>query len=157
MQAFYLYTKIRILAIFIIVALFGNFLNGQIEAVKSDRELVYEAVEDYVLALYEVAPDRIAKSVDPSLRKIGYYDYDGKAQYHIPMTYDQLFNLASSWNKDGNQVNSESPKKIEIYQIHDRTASAKLTAIWGIDFMHLSKSPEGNWKIMNIMWQATPK
>ncbi len=130
---------------------------AQADDIIDDRRLVIEAVEDYVLGLYEVAPDRIARSVDTSLHKIGYYDYDGEAYYHVPMTYQQLYDLSAKWNKDGSQANKESPKKVEIYEVHDRTASAKLTAKWGIDFMHLSKSASGKWKIMNIMWQAPPK
>ncbi len=124
-------------------------------AQSSDEDLVRQAVEDYVLALYEVAPERIAKSVDTSLHKIGYYDYNGKPQNHVPMTYQQLYDLAGRWNKEGKNADDDSPREIEIYEVHDKTASAKLTAEWGIDFMHLSKV-DGHWKIMNIMWQRPP-
>jgi len=123
---------------------------------RTDEDLVFEAVENYVLALYNVEPERIAKSVDPTLRKIGYYDYNGKSYDHASMTYQQLYDLSATWNVNGDQITKESPREIEIYQVHDRTASAKLTAKWGIDFMHLSKV-NGQWKIMNIMWQSEPK
>jgi len=53
-------------------------------------------------------------------------------------------------------TDEESPRKIEIYEVHDKTASAKLTAMWGINFMHLYKA-DGKWKIINIMWQSAPK
>lgn len=142
----------------LVIALLLSFpAYGYSQDTKTDRTLVIEAVEDYVLGLYEVEPERIALSVDTTLHKIGYYDYEGKSYYHVPMTYQQLYDLSAKWNKDGNQANDQSPKKIEIYEVHDRTASAKLTAMWGIDFMHLSKSNSGKWKIMNIMWQAPPK
>jgi len=123
---------------------------------KTDRQLVHDAIEDYVLALYNVEPERIARSVDTTLHKIGYYDYNGESYHHVPMTYQQLYDLSAKWNKKGDQVNDESPQKIEIYEVHDKTASAKLTAKWGIDFMHLSKV-NGRWKIMNIIWQSDPK
>lgn len=131
-------------------------INGTAQVAESDHDLVHEAVEDYVLGLYDAEPERIAKSVDTILHKLGYYDYDGEAYSHVPMTYQQLYDLAGKWNKDGTQANSDSPKKIEIYEVNDRTASAKLTAVWGIDFMHLSKT-DGKWKITNIMWQSHPK
>ena len=123
---------------------------------KTDRELVQAAVEDYLLGLYDAEPSRIERSVDTTLRKIGYYEYKGEDYDHVPMTYQQLYDLSASWNKDGSKTNEESPRKIEIYEVHDKTASAKLTAVWGIDFMHLSKS-KGKWKIMNIIWQRMPK
>ena len=145
---------------FILCFAYFVFINtagiSQASEPKTDLDYVRSAIEDYVLALYDVEPARIERSVDTTLRKIGYYDYDGKAYNNIPMTYQQLYDLSARWNKKGDQVNSESPKKIEIYEIHDKTASAKLTAEWGIDFMHLYKA-DGRWKIMNIMWQSAPK
>ena len=114
------------------------------------------AVEDYVLALYNVEPHRIARSVDTSLHKIGFYDYNGKSYNHVPMSYDQLYDLSSKWNSKGNRVSDNSPRLIEIYDVNDKTASAKLTAEWGIDYMHLCKVDD-TWKIKNIMWQSDPK
>jgi len=122
---------------------------------QSDAELVHAAVEDYVLGLYEVAPERIARSVDTTLHKIGYYQYKGEDYNHVPMTYRQLYDLASRWNVKGDQADSESPKEIEIHEIYSKTATARLSAVWGIDLMHLSKV-DGRWKIMNIMWQSYP-
>ena len=37
----------------------------------------------------------------------------------------------------------------------DQTASAKIVAMWGIDYMHLAKY-DGRWQIINIVWQAHP-
>ena len=37
----------------------------------------------------------------------------------------------------------------------DQTASAKVAALWGIDYMQLAKS-HGRWQIINIVWQAHP-
>ena len=138
---------------FILLPILGM---AQTDSKADDRQLVKAAVEDYVLAFYNVEPERIVQSVDTTLRKVGYYDYNGKSYNHVPMTYQQLYDLAAKWNTKGDRVTAESPKKIEIYEVHDKTASAKLTAEWGIDFMHLSKV-DGRWKIMNIIWQSDPK
>ncbi|MEM9545150.1 MAG: nuclear transport factor 2 family protein [Bacteroidota bacterium] len=124
--------------------------------VKDDRQLIIEAMEDYVLALYNVEPERIARSVDTTLHKVGYYDYKEKSYYNKVMTYQQLYDLSARWNKTGESANENSPKMIDIYEIHDKTAAAKLTAEWGIDFMHLYKI-NGRWMIKNIMWQGPPK
>ena len=154
-----IYTNLKsrlVLSSLFCLFLFCNSVIAQDTELKSDTELVKEAVMDYVLGLYDVAPDRIERSVDTSLHKIGYYDYDGETYNHVPMTYKQLYELSGRWNKEGNRANAESPRKVDIYEVNDRTASAKLTATWGIDFMHLSKV-DGQWKIMNIMWQRHPK
>ncbi len=38
----------------------------------------------------------------------------------------------------------------------DQTASVKLIAEWGIDYMHLAKY-DGRWKIVNVLWQSHPE
>jgi len=139
--------------------LFVVFLLCSITIVgQDDKNQVQSAIEDYVNALYEVKPELIERSVDVSLRKIGYWfdEKSGAYKDNLPMTYQQLYDLAGSWNRGGNQVNSDSPKKIEIYEVNDKTATGKLTAEWGIDIFHLAKV-DGQWKIMNIIWQSHPK
>ena len=42
-----------------------------------------------------------------------------------------------------------------MYDVLNQTAAAKLTAMWGVDYMHLAKY-DGKWKIVNILWQETP-
>jgi len=72
------------------------------------------------------------------------------------MTYTQLLNLAASWNKFGNRTSETSPKEIEIYDVNTKTASAKLTAEWGVDYFHLSKVND-QWRIVNVIWQSMLK
>ena len=38
----------------------------------------------------------------------------------------------------------------------DQTASIKLVAEWGVDYMHLAKF-DGKWMIVNMLWQGPPK
>ena len=51
---------------------------------------------------------------------------------------------------------SNSKKEIVVYDVVDQTASAKLTAMWGIDYMHLAKF-DGKWMITDILWQTPPR
>ncbi len=125
---------------------------------QEDRKAVTAAITDYVEGLYLVDSTRIERSVDTTLRKLGYWYNNKEKKYldNLPMTYNKLVRLAARWNSDGDQVNEDSPKKIEIYDINSKTASAKLTAAWGIDYFHLGKV-DGQWKIFNVMWQSMPK
>jgi hypothetical protein len=124
----------------------------------NDQKAVKAAIEDYVDGLYLVDSTRIERSVDSTLRKLGYWynKKEGKYANNLPMTYNQLVRLAARWNSDGDQVDENSPKKIDIYDINTKTASAKLTAAWGIDYFHLGKV-NGQWKIFNVMWQSMPE
>ena len=121
-----------------------------------EQEAVKEAVLDYVEGVYEVSSAKIERSVHPDLAKRGFFIKKGETAYspHI-MTFAQLVDLAKNYNKDGH-VPKDAPKEVIVYDISDQTASAKLTAVWGIDYMHLAKY-DGKWKIINVLWQTPPK
>ena len=137
------------------IAVVGFTANARSQAA-ADKEAVRAAAMDYLDALYQAQPDRIARSVHPRLTKLGFSKKQGASDYsESPMTYDQLFNLAGSWNKDGKRPIATAPKEVVVYEVLDQTASAKVTALWGIDYMHLAKY-DGKWKIINILWQAPP-
>lgn len=123
---------------------------------QADHRGVREAVLDYVEAIYEVKPERIARSVHPSLVKQGMARGGTATTYRgpIPMNYTQLHDLAASWNKDNREVDAATaPKVIEVYDVQDATAMAKLTASWGTDYFLLMKL-ENKWMIMQIIWQT---
>lgn len=132
-------------------------LTVQKEYNNEDYKKVKAAITDYVEALYLVDSSRILKSVDPKLRKIGYWYNPKEKAYrdNLEMTQQQLVRLAARWNSDYDQANENSPKKIEIFDVNSKTASAKLTAEWGIDLFHLSKV-DNTWKIVNVIWQSQP-
>ena len=124
------------------------------QAQNSNRDQVYAAVEDYVNALYLVQPDLIKKSVHPDLMKKGFWKGKDKPDYEFDgiMTYQQLYDLAAKWNAKG-WLAKDAVKKIEIYDVQDQTASAKLTAYWGTDYFQLARF-DGKWMIVNILWQG---
>jgi hypothetical protein len=120
----------------------------------ADRDQVYAAVEDYVDGLYLAQPDRIKKSVHPELMKKGFWKAKDKTEYAYEgvMTFQQLVDLAAKWNAKG-WLPKDAVKKIEIYDVQDQTASAKLSAHWGTDYFQLAKM-DGKWMIINILWQG---
>ena len=121
-----------------------------------DSTGVRAAVTDYVEAIYRVDTSRIVRSVRPELAKRGYYVPRNQTTYaNSPMSYAELINVAKTFNAKGN-VNAESAiKQVTILDMANQTASAKLVATWGIDYMHLAKY-DGRWMIVNILWQSTP-
>lgn len=121
-----------------------------------DREAVQRAVLDYVEGIYEVQPELIDRGVHTNLVKFGYWtDPESGETRSMPMTFEQLRSLAERWNADGH-LGADAPKRIVIYDVWDRTASASLYAAWGLDHMHLVKE-EGQWKILQVVWQSYPK
>jgi len=122
----------------------------------AEREAVRQAVLDYVEGIYNVEPQRIERSVSPNLAKLGFYRPAAETAYRPAraMAYQQLVEIAKTYNKEG-KLRKEAPKTIEIYDVLDQTATVKLTAEWGTDFMHLAKM-DGKWMIVNVLWQSHP-
>ncbi len=123
---------------------------------KDEKEQVKLAVLDYVEGIYEVNSARIERSVHPEMAKRGFFIKKGETGYTAGvMTYQELFELSKTYNKNG-RVPKTAPKEVVVYDVSDQTATVKLTAVWGIDYMHLAKY-EGKWKIINVLWQTPPR
>ena len=121
---------------------------------EADREAVRLAALDYVEGVYNVQPERIERSVHPSLVKRGFYKDTAAGPYNeSPMTYEQLVRLAGNWNKEGKR--DTSIKEVAVLDVLDQTAVAKVTAQWGIDYMLLARYGD-RWKITQILWQSHP-
>ena len=123
----------------------------------ADREAVRQAVLDYVEAIYHVEPARIERSVHPKLAKLGFYRPPADEAYRAgsAMSFERLLEVAKSYNKEG-KLPKDAPKEITLLDVLDQTASAKLVAEWGIDYLHLAKF-DGKWLIVNVLWQSPPK
>ncbi|TMM28786.1 nuclear transport factor 2 family protein [Polaribacter aestuariivivens] len=155
---------------FFLTTLFSILLFSSCTTQKEEKEIIKKeynqedfkgvenAILNYVEALYLVDSTKIIKSVDPKLRKIGFWYHPKEKAYrdNLEMTHEQLVRLAARWNSDSDQADENSPKKIEIFDVNSKTASAKLTAVWGIDLFHLAKV-DNQWKIVNVIWQSQPK
>jgi len=117
-----------------------------------DEAAVRRAVLDYCEAFYEAKPEYLERSVSKSLTKFGYYQKDG-AYTGVGMTFDQAVGLAKEWNASGKKDTSQ--KTVQILDVLDQTACAKLTANWGIDYLLLARE-DGKWMIRHVLWQSHP-
>ena len=119
-----------------------------------EHKAVRETVLDYVEGVYEADPTRIERSVHPDLAKRGFFIEQQEATESM-MSFTQFLEHTKTYNKDG-QFPPDAPKEIIIYEVLDHTASAKLTAAWGIDYMHLAKYGD-KWMIVHVLWQTHPQ
>jgi hypothetical protein len=118
-----------------------------------DRDAVQQAALNYVTAVYESKPELIEQSVHPQLTKYGFMRQPDGTYKQGQMTYAQLLDVARNWNKD--RKRDTSIKEVQVLDVLDQTATAKIRASWGIDYMQLAKY-DGTWKIINIIWQTHP-
>jgi hypothetical protein len=121
-----------------------------------DVEAVRQAAFNYIDAIYRADPALVRTSVHPSLAKRGYYQNREGQWQEAEMSFDQLLETARTWNDDGETLRPDAPREVQVFEVLDRTANAKVTAQWGIDYMQLAKFTDG-WKIVNIVWQTHPR
>lgn len=122
----------------------------------SDREAVRLAVLDYVEGFYEGDTARLVRSVSPEVRKYGYYrakpggPYVGEA-----MPFPEFLSYANRIRTGRSRTPPNAVKDIVLFDVQDQTASAKLTAWWGTDYLLLAKD-KGRWIILEVLWQGPP-
>jgi hypothetical protein len=122
----------------------------------ADRDAVAQAAYDYVDALYLVDPARVERSVHPDLTKRGYWrGQPGQPYEELHMSYDELRDLAARWNADGRVDPATAPREVVVLEVLDQTAAVRLTAAWGVDYLHLAKL-DGRWQIVHVLWQTPP-
>lgn len=119
---------------------------------------VTQAAYNYINAFYKADTTLAYKSVHKDVRKVGWWFDEKKGTYsdNLEMPFDKLISLAKRWNSKGNRANSESVKNVVVLEVSDKIAVAKVTAVWGIDYLNMVKTDEG-WKSINIVWQSKPK
>lgn len=122
----------------------------------ADSAGVREAALDYLNSIYNADTALVYRSVRPELAKRGYYiPRNATAYASEPMTFAELVETARTWNA-AKKDTSTWPKEVRILDIMNQTASAKVTARWGVDYMHLAKY-DGKWMIVNILWQTVQR
>lgn len=124
---------------------------------QSQQEEVTAAVRNYVNAFYYGDTALLHASISLSVVKYGYYMPKGKNIYEgEPMSFKEMLDYAAGVKKRGVSANVEKfPKDIVVFDVLDQTASAKLTAWWGTDYLLLARQ-DGRWMITHVLWQSLP-
>ena len=131
--------------------------NASPTATSAEREAVKRAVLDYVEGFYEGDSAKLARSIRPEVYKYGFWRARDSTRYvGEQMTWPEFFSYARSVKQNNRQAPPTAPKQIELYDVQNQSASAKLTASWGTDYLLLGRY-DGKWMISSVMWQSPPK
>ncbi len=122
-----------------------------------DRAAVHRAVLDYVEGFYEGDSTKLIRSVRPDVVKQGFYAPGNAPAYEeSAMPWNEFLDYVRNVRTRRAFAPPDAPKEIAIYDVLDKTASAKLTAAWGTDYLLLAK--DGNrWMIRMVLWQSPPR
>ena len=139
---------------FLIMLVMGLVINQTASAEHhGHKKAIEQAVLNYVNAIYDMQPELIDESVSRKLQKLGYMPAeDGSGLVEDWMSFEQLRELAGTFNKEGMIDPATAPRDVTILHHTDMIANVKLDAAWGIDYIHLSRN-SGKWMIMNVIWE----
>ena len=141
-----------VLAVLLVAAAGASRAQGTAE-----RAAVERAVLDYVEGFYEGDTVKLVRSVHPEVTKYGFWIPRDSTRYSgEPMPFAEFMSYANTVRRRGQPPPANAPKRVEVYDVNDQIASAKLTAWWGIDYLLLAKY-EGRWMIRQVLWQSPPR
>ena len=121
-----------------------------------DRARVRRAAMDYIEGFYEGDSTKLVRSVSPEVRKNGYWRASPDSAYrasHMPYTGFMRYAAGVRAGRGGPPPNA--PREVVLYDVQDQTASAKVTAWWGTDYLLMGKE-NGRWMITHVLWQSPP-
>jgi hypothetical protein len=49
-----------------------------------------------------------------------------------------------------------APKQVQVLDVLDQTAAAKVTAFWGTDYLLVGKFGD-RWMVSSVLWQSSPR
>jgi len=125
--------------------------------VGDDREAVRRAVLDYVEGFYEGDSTKHVRSVMPEVFKFGYWIPRDSTRYQGErMTWPEFHAYDNRVKANKRFAPASAPKEVVIFDVLDQTASAKLTASWGVDYLLLAKR-DGRWMVSHVLWQTKPR
>lgn len=123
-----------------------------------EKTKVERACLDYIEGFYEGDTLKLIRSLKPSLYKFGYWRSNKTGMYEADgqMTFRQAIKYAENVKAKNNFAKADSPKRVEVLDVLDQIAAAKVTAWWGWDYVLLSKQTD-RWIIEQVLWQGPLK
>ncbi|MCB0530649.1 MAG: nuclear transport factor 2 family protein [Lewinellaceae bacterium] len=123
----------------------------------SDSKAVERTLLNYVEGFYEGDTTKLIAAFLPEMNKFGYWKDDKSGAYSgSAMTYREALDFAIRVQEKKRFAKPDAPKVVEVFEVQDQTASGKVTAYWGTDYILLGKY-DGVWKIVHVLWQGPLK
>ncbi len=121
----------------------------------SDNQKIKEVCLNYLEGFYEGDSIKIINNLKPSLYKFGYWK-DSKSGKYLGdghMTYRQAIDYSKRVLEKKLFAKEDAPKMVEVLDIMNHIAVAKVTAWWGYDYLLLSRTKD-SWIIEQALWEG---
>jgi hypothetical protein len=131
----------KLVLLLLIVSSFSLFAN--------DREKIRAAALDYAEGWYAADAARMERALHPELAKR--IARNGLQSMTAP-------ELVDGTRRGGGKKTPKEKQlaKVDILDVFGNAATVKLEMSGWIDYMHLAKF-EGEWKIVNVLWELKPR
>jgi hypothetical protein len=71
------------------------------------------------------------------------------------MPFADFLSYVRNFKSKNRSTPATAPREVIVGEVNDQTATAKVVAWWGIDYLQLAKY-DGKWMIVNVIWQSPP-
>ncbi len=122
----------------------------------ADSSAIVATALDYIEGYYTGDGERMERALHPDLAKRIVMTNPTTGESLLQdMTAEQL--VGATRMGYGKQVpESDRRMDVTILDIYENAASVKIMAHEWIDYLHIAKY-EGNWVIVNVLWELTPE
>jgi hypothetical protein len=119
--------------------------------VEKEKAAIKQTALDYAEGYYEGNADRMERAVHPILFKRGVVKANDQGDpFLVQMNSEMLIEATRSGR--GKVDPDKRNITVEVLDVNENTASAKVFTVQFNDFLHLAKV-NGNWRIVNVLWR----
>ncbi|WP_299130351.1 histidine phosphatase family protein [uncultured Winogradskyella sp.] len=121
----------------------------------SDKSQIETTLNNYIDAFYKGDTTKLKLAIKPRLNKFGYWKNkeSGAYEYYAHMTYDKAMDFVQRMKDEGRTRDEDKIRTVEVLDIGNHIATAKVIAAWGIDYILLSKD-DNKWMIEQVIWEG---
>jgi phosphohistidine phosphatase SixA len=121
----------------------------------SDKTQIEATLNNYIDAFYKGDPVKLKEAIKPRLNKFGYRknEESGNYEYYEHMSFEKAMDFVQKMKDEGRSRDETEIRNVDVLDIGNHIASAKVTAAWGIDYVLLSKD-NNKWMIEQVIWEG---
>ncbi|NND95140.1 MAG: hypothetical protein HKN45_09755 [Flavobacteriales bacterium] len=121
----------------------------------TDKDMVRSACLNYLEGFYQGDAEKIKACMKPSLHKLGYWKDSELGTYSEPihMSHQGAIDYANDVKDNQKFPDDAAPMEVDVLDVMNHIAAAKVTAWWGYDYILLSKEGD-KWMIEQVLWEG---
>ncbi len=122
-----------------------------------DLKTIEQIVRDYCIGFYEIDGKKVQDTCHPTLSKRSVEKPENvDFEFFKLITWEEIEILGETFNKHWGFDPETARCDVEVYEVRDNVAIAKMTGSVWFDYFQLMRV-NGEWSIVNIMYEPLPQ